>query len=77
MAKEVEMKRSNIKLVEMRKIKRDEALERQVEWSNLTPKQQLQALDRRLGKDVGAQKQRARIEVQRRNAAQNQEAKKA
>ena len=34
---------------------------RTAEWQKLTPKQQLASLDDRLGKDVGAVKQRARI----------------
>ena len=41
--------------------KRQEAAERQEFWSELTPKQQLADLDRRLGKGVGAKKQRARL----------------
>ena len=32
-------------------------------WQSLTPQQQLEELDRRLGKDVGAKKQRARIKA--------------
>lgn len=31
-------------------------------WQSLSPKQQLRELDRRLGKDVGAKKQRARLQ---------------
>ena len=42
--------------------KRAEANERQEAWSKLSPTQQLEALDRRLGKGVGAAKQRARIQ---------------
>jgi len=41
--------------------RRIEAEERQEVWAKLTPAQQLAALDARLGKDVGAKKQRARI----------------
>lgn len=41
--------------------KRSEATERQAKWARLTPQQQVKALDYRLGKDVGAVKQRARI----------------
>lgn len=41
--------------------KRAEAQERQEHWENLTPVQQLDSLDERLGKGVGAVKQRARI----------------
>jgi len=62
--------RNNIKLHEHRKNKSEEAVERNTYWAGLTLKQQLQELDRRLGKDEGAVKQRARIEVKRRNAAQ-------
>lgn len=42
--------------------KRTEAAARDTEWRKLTPKQQLAALDRRLGKGVGAAKQRARLQ---------------
>lgn len=38
------------------------AEERVAEWRKLTPQQQLEELDRRLGKGVGAVKQRARIQ---------------
>lgn len=41
--------------------KQSEATERNAAWSDLTPKQQLASLDARLGKGVGAKKQRARI----------------
>lgn len=41
--------------------KRQEAAERQESWSKLSPRQQLEALDRRLGKCTGAAKQRARL----------------
>lgn len=41
--------------------KRDEAQERQEQWENLTSVQQLDSLDERLGRGVGAVKQRARI----------------
>ena len=36
--------------------------ERNERWAQLTPEQQLAELDRRLGKDIGAKKQRARIQ---------------
>ena len=41
--------------------KREQAIERDKAWSRLTPQQQLDALDRRLGKDLGAARQRARL----------------
>lgn len=43
-------------------IKQSEASERNASWSKLSPKEQLEALDRRLGKGVGAAKQRARLQ---------------
>lgn len=43
---------------EKRKAENEERLEY---WRSLTPKQQIQDLDRRLGKGVGAKKQRAKI----------------
>jgi hypothetical protein len=42
-------------------VRRIDAEGRQEEWDKLTPQQQLSALDGRLGKGVGAEKQRARI----------------
>ena len=42
--------------------KQKEAIERNEAWAQLTPEQQIADLDRRLGKDVGAKKQRARIQ---------------
>ena len=42
--------------------KQKEAIERNEAWAQLTPEQQLADLDRRLGKDIGAKKQRARIQ---------------
>jgi hypothetical protein len=41
--------------------KRSEAVERNAGWSELSPQKQLAELDRRLGKGVGARKQRARL----------------
>lgn len=43
------------------KTKAEQAIERNEAWAKLTPAQQLGELDRRLGKGVGAQKQRARL----------------
>jgi hypothetical protein len=48
---------------QIKEIKREEINERLAAWRDLTPEQQLAALDRRLGKDVGAKKQRARIKA--------------
>ena len=42
--------------------KNTEAIARNEYWAQLTPEQQLADLDRRLGKDIGAKKQRARIQ---------------
>ena len=42
--------------------KQKEAIERNEAWNILTPEQQLASLDKRLGKDIGAKKQRARIQ---------------
>ena len=42
-------------------IRRAEAIERQEHWSSLTPQEQLVELDRRLGKGVGAVRQRFKI----------------
>ena len=42
--------------------KQTEAIERNKAWAQLTPEQQLADLDRRLGKGIGAKKQRARIQ---------------
>ena len=42
--------------------KQKEAIERNEAWAQLTPEQQIEDLDRRLGKDTGAKKQRARIQ---------------
>ena len=42
--------------------KQKEAIERNEAWVQLTPEQQIADLDRRLGKGIGAKKQRARIQ---------------
>ena len=42
--------------------KQKEAIERNETWAKLTYEQQLVDLDRRLGKGIGAKKQRARIQ---------------
>ena len=45
-----------------KQIKETEAIVRNEAWAKLTPEQQLADLDRRLGKGIGAKKQRARIQ---------------
>ena len=42
--------------------KQKETIERNETWAKLTHEQQLADLDRRLGKGIGAKKQRARIQ---------------
>ena len=42
-------------------IRREEVIERQEHWSNLTPQEQLVELNKRLGNGVGAVKQRFKI----------------
>ena len=42
-------------------VKKKEAIERQSYYDTLTPVQKIEALDRKLGKGVGAVKQRARL----------------
>ena len=42
--------------------KQKEAIERNEYWAQLTPEQQLDVLDIRLGKGIGAKKQRAKIQ---------------
>ena len=42
--------------------KQKEAIERNETWAKLTYEQQLADLDKRLGKGIGAKKQRARIQ---------------
>ena len=44
-----------------KQIKETEAKVRNEAWAKLTPEQQLESLDNRLGKGVGAKKQRAKI----------------
>jgi len=44
-----------------RKHKQEEASQRLEAWNKMSPTQQIAELDRRLGKDTGAKKQRARI----------------
>ena len=43
--------------------KNKEAIERNSFWASLTPQQQLESLDTRLGKGVGAKKQRAKTQI--------------
>lgn len=45
----------------MKEVRREAALKRNAEWAEKGPREQLAELDRRLGKDVGAKKQRERI----------------
>ena len=45
-----------------KQIKETEAIVRNEAWAKLTPEQQLADLDKRLGKGIGAKKQRARIQ---------------
>ena len=45
-----------------KQIKETEATVRNEAWARLTPEQQLASLDERLGKGIGAKKQRARIQ---------------
>ena len=45
-----------------KQIKETEAIVRNETWAKLTYEQQLADLDRRLGKGIGAKKQRARIQ---------------
>ena len=45
-----------------KQIKQTEATVRNEAWAKLTPEQQLADLDKRLGKGIGAKKQRARIQ---------------
>ena len=45
-----------------KQIKQTEAIVRNEAWAKLTPEQQLASLDERLGKGIGAKKQRAKIQ---------------
>ena len=45
-----------------KQIKQTEAVVRNETWAKLTHKQQLASLDERLGKGIGAKKQRAKIQ---------------
>ena len=45
-----------------KQIKETEAIVRNEAWAKLTPEQQLESLDNRLGKGIGAKKQRAKIQ---------------
>jgi hypothetical protein len=51
------------KRTDRRKIRRQQSDERLEAWRELTLKEQLDALDGRLGKGLGAKKQRARIQA--------------
>ena len=46
-----------------KEFKNKEAIESNNYWTSLTPQQQLESLDTRLGKGVGAKKQRAKIQA--------------
>ena len=46
-----------------KEFKNKEAVERNNFWASLTPQQQLESLDTRLGKGIGAKKQRAKIQA--------------
>lgn len=58
-----------------KKEKREEAIERDTAWRSLSVKDQLSALDKRLGVGVGAQKQRARLESILKNPPKAKESK--
>ena len=45
-----------------KQIKETEAIVRNEAWAKFTPEQQLASLDERLGKGIGAKKQRAKIQ---------------
>ena len=63
------MKRPNSRTTS-REIRREEAEERQTERDKLTPGQQLEILDKRLGRDIGAPKER--LKLMRQVVADNQ-----
>ena len=46
-----------------KQIKETEAIVRNETWAKLTPEQQLESLDNRLGEGIGAKKQRAKIQA--------------
>ena len=46
-----------------RKARHDEAMQLQEERNQRSPRQQLAVLDRRLGADLGAKKERARLQA--------------
>lgn len=48
---------------DLRKVKNKEALERKAGWDTLSTEMKLQELDRRLGKGIGAKRQRARLQT--------------
>ena len=50
-----------------KQIKQKEAIVRNEAWAKLTYEQQLADLDKRLGKGIGAKKQRARIQYKKDN----------
>ena len=52
---------SNGTRVAMKKIRQQEALERNAAWAKMSPREQMQVLDGTLGKGQGATKQRKRI----------------
>jgi hypothetical protein len=60
--REMKNERAKARNTRRRAKRRAAAEERQEAWAKMTPQQQLKALDGRLGKGVGAKKQRARIQ---------------
>jgi len=54
-------------MAKIKAVKREEALDRQAIYSKLTPQQKLADLDDKLGKGLGAVKQRARLLAQIKN----------